>query len=66
MQNVESKVASDALDQYHIAQHDGSAMDVCVQAGLVSAAYLQAKDEPNYASAKARENADCAKAGLQR
>jgi len=34
--------------QYEIAARHGGAIDVCVQAGLVTAAYLQAKDESHY------------------
>jgi hypothetical protein len=58
------KVAADAVEEYAITQRSGTPIDVCVQAGLVSAAYLQAKDEENYSRAKARQNADCARAGV--
>jgi hypothetical protein len=61
---LEQRVASDAVDQYEIAKRDGSAMDACVHAGLVAAAYLQAKDEPNYQLWKAKEDSDCAHARL--
>jgi len=61
---VENKVATDAVDQYHIAVRNGTPMDRCVHAGLVSAAYIQAKDEANYKEWKAREKADCAAAGV--
>ena len=47
------------------ARRNGTPMDVCVQAGLVSAAYLQAQDETGYKRAKETEKADCARAGLQ-
>lgn len=47
MQDIENKVASDAVEQYRIAERQGDKMQICVQAGLVSAAYLQAKDEVN-------------------
>jgi len=40
------------------------ARDVCVHAGLVAAAYLQAKDEENYREWKATEKTDCVAAGL--
>jgi hypothetical protein len=45
--DIENKVASDAVEQYRIAERQGDKMQICVQAGLVSAAYLQAKDEVN-------------------
>jgi len=38
--------------------------EICVQAGMVSAAYLQANDEPNYQKWKAIEKTDCKTAGL--
>ena len=61
---VEDKVATDAVEQYHIAVRDGTAMDRCVQAGMVSAAYLQAKDEAKYREWKETEEADCKAAGV--
>ncbi|MEQ1908020.1 MAG: hypothetical protein ABMA15_04315 [Vicinamibacterales bacterium] len=66
MQDIQSKVAADAVAQYGIAQRNGSAMDVCVQAGFVTAAYLQAQDEANYQRWKQTEKADCAKAGIEK
>jgi len=65
MQDIHNKVVSDAVTQYGIARRNGTPMDVCVQAGLVSAAYLQAQDETGYKRAKETEKADCARAGLQ-
>lgn len=64
MQKIENKVAADAVDQYQIAKRQGNSMQVCVQAGLVSAAYLQAKDEPNYQQWKKTESEDCRRAGV--
>ena len=61
---VENKVATDAVDEYNIAKRHGDSMDVCVHAGLVVAAYLQAKDESAYSHWKNIENADCAAAGM--
>jgi hypothetical protein len=52
------------VKRYEIAKGSGSAMDVCVQAGLVSAAFLQAKDEDSYGRWKETEKADCARAGV--
>lgn len=66
MQQIEGQVAADAVKQYEIAQRQGDAIQVCVQAGLVSAAYLQAKDEANYQRWKDIEASDCRKAGIQR
>jgi hypothetical protein len=64
MQNLEDQVAVDYLKQYEIAKRSGTPVDVCVQAGLVSAAYLQANDELNYQRAKQIESEDCARAGV--
>ena len=61
---LEGKVADDAVKEYEIAKRNGTKMDVCVQAGLVTAAYLQAKDEDKYREWKATEKADCTAAGL--
>jgi hypothetical protein len=64
MQKIENQVATDAVSQYEIAKREGNAIQVCVHAGLVSAAYLQAKDEPNYQKWKKIENDDCRRAGV--
>ena len=48
MKNIEYQVATDAEKQYEIAKLSGTAIDACVHAGLVSAAYIQAKDEAQY------------------
>lgn len=66
MKKIEQKVAADAVEQYRMTQRSGSAMDVCVQAGMVSAAYLQAKDQASYDQWKKTEAADCKRAGLPR
>lgn len=64
MADISNQVATDVVAQYEIAKRQGDPMQVCVQAGLVSAAYLQAKDEPRYVAAKAAEKVDCARAGM--
>jgi hypothetical protein len=66
MQDITNKVAADAVAQYRIAERNGSPIDVCVQAGFVTAAYLQAKDEPNYQRWKQTEKSVCAKAGIEK
>lgn len=48
IQNIENQVAIDAVAQYEIAKRQGDKIQIYVQAGLVAAAYLQAKDEANY------------------
>ena len=64
MQQIHNQVALDAVAQYNIAKQSGSSIDACVQAGLVSAAYLQAQDQASYARWKDVEKADCRRAGL--
>ena len=66
MQDLTNQVASDFEQQYRIARQSGSAIDRCVHAGIVAAAYLQAKDDASYARWKATESADCAAAGVPR
>lgn len=64
MQKIEDQVATDAVNQYNIAKKSSDPIQICVQAGLVAAAYLQAKDESNYLAWKETEKADCKRAGM--
>ena len=64
MKDIEKEVARDAEEQYRIAKKSGSPMDVCIQAKSVSAGWLQAKHEANYAKWKKIEKADCKAAGF--
>jgi len=64
MQDTEDQVASDAVTQYNITARSGSATDRCVQAGIVTAGYLQAKNETKYSSWKAVQRRDCKAAGF--
>ena len=57
-------VADDLVEQYQIAKRNGTKMDVCVRAGAVAEAFLQAHDEGEYATWKKTQRADCARAGL--
>jgi hypothetical protein len=66
MQDITKQVAGDAVTQYEMVKRSGTATDICFHAGMVAAAYLQAKDEPGYQRWKATENADCTKAGVPR
>lgn len=61
-----TKVADDAEAQYDIAKRQGDAMQICVQAGAVAAAQLQAQNEASYQKWKDIEDNDCARAGLPR
>jgi hypothetical protein len=64
MTRINKQVVDDQLDQLKIAMKHGSAIDVCVQAGILTAALLQAKDEAAYAQAKKLERKACGKAGM--
>ncbi len=64
MQGIENQVAADAVEQYRIAERQGNRMQICVQAGFVSAAFLQAKDESNYRIWKDTERQRCGEAGV--
>ncbi len=45
---VEQKVISDSIQQYKIALRTKNYMDAYVQAGIITAAHLQAEDEAGY------------------
>lgn len=64
MHRIEGDVASDMVKQYNIAKTSGNPIDTCVHAGMVSAAYLQAKDNAGYAKWKGIQSRDCEAAGL--
>lgn len=59
LQGIYDKVALDAVDQYRIVKQNGQRTETCVQAGMVAAAYLQAKNEASYKQWKATERTDC-------
>lgn len=64
MDGLYTKVINDSIDQYNITKRGGNAIEICVQAGMVSAAFLQAKDEAGYKKWKDIEKKDCKKAGM--
>jgi hypothetical protein len=59
MDDIHSKVISDAEREYQMASSSGGDVDRCVHAGMVAAAYLQAHNQPSYQSWKMREEMDC-------
>lgn len=65
MNDIHDKVARDAEDQYAIAKRNGSAMDAYVQAGMVAAAHLQAKNEAEYRRWKQIESEEAERAGVK-
>lgn len=64
LQKIEYQVALDQVEQYNIAKKQGDPIQKCVQAGMVSAAYLQANDSLNYNQWKEREKTNCRAAGM--
>lgn len=65
MADISDQVAQDAVDQYNIAKRQGDPIQICVQAGLVAAAYLQSEDSANYNKWKSTEASDCERAGVR-
>jgi hypothetical protein len=65
MADIEKKVCSDAIEQYEIAVRQGDKIQIAVQAGFVSAAMLQAKDEEGYREWKAVQDRAEKDAGLR-
>ena len=61
---IADQVLSDSIDQYNITDRSGSAMDKCVQAGMVKAAALQAKREDYYKFWSDIHKLDCLVAGV--
>ena len=61
MADIEAKVAMDSVAQYEITKRGGDRVDMCVHAGMVAAAFLQAKNEAQYRVWKATEKSDCDK-----
>ena len=64
MNDIYKKVSADAVAQYKIAERQGDKIQICVQAGLVSAAYLQEQNESSYRNWKEIEKIDCRNAGM--
>jgi hypothetical protein len=64
MDNAYQKVSDDAVAQYNIAKAQGDKIQICVQAGLVSAAYLQAQNQSSYNNWKDIQRMDCERAGI--
>jgi len=48
LDSINSKVAEDAVKQYEMVKKTGTPAEIYVHASMVTAAYLQAKDDANY------------------
>ena len=64
MDDIYKQVVDDAVAQYAIVRRRGNEIDLCVHAGLVAAAYLQARGEKNYTEWKRTERINCESAGV--
>ncbi len=65
--NIYDSTANDLEEQYHMVfRNNGSAIDLCVQAQIVAAGYLQAKNQEKYAVWKETERRDCEKSRASR
>ncbi|WP_144062021.1 hypothetical protein [Sphingomonas sp. MM-1] len=58
-EKIHADVAEDAEEQYYIARRGSDYVQICVQAGMVAAAYLNAKNEFKYREWKDRERLNC-------
>ena len=63
--SIAEQVANDSVKEYNMVKTSGQPIELCVAAMSVVAAYLQAKDEPNYKKWQAIKNEDCQRAGIQ-
>lgn len=59
MADINRQVISDALEQYRIAERSGDKNQMCVHAGFVAAAYMQAKEESNFRTWNDRKTKLC-------
>lgn len=64
--DIHEQVVKDSIAQYNITKSGGNAMDICVQAGMVKAAMLQAKNDSGYKEWDTTEKTDCEAAGVPR
>jgi len=61
---INSQVVDEALKEFEIVKKGGDKMEICVRAGFVAEAYLQAKDEAKYTEWKKTEKDLCKAAGM--
>lgn len=66
MNTIYDQVLQDSIDQYNITKSANNSMDMCVHAGMVKAAMLQAKNDTGYNEWDNIEKEDCGRAGVPR
>lgn len=64
LKHIERKVALDAVKSYDLAVKGGDPIDICVHAGLVTAAWNAAHEEALYLSWKNIEKLSCEIVGM--
>lgn len=64
MQSIYQQVVDDEVAKYDIVRRSGSSVELCVQAQIVVASYLQAQDDLNYQIWQSIKNKDCEAAGV--
>lgn len=63
-EDVHREVIQDAITQYEKVKKTNDQMEICVYAGVVTAAYVQASLKQEAQKWKAIEDQDCKKAGI--
>lgn len=64
LEDIHKQVIEDAIKQYESIKSSEDKIEVCVYAGMVTAAYVEAKNEKEAQKWKAIEDQDCKKAGI--
>jgi hypothetical protein len=62
--DIHQQAINDSITQYGMTQRSGTPIDVCLRAGLVAEAYLQANQETGYKQWKITQHRDCLRAGV--
>lgn len=63
-QDIHQQVIKDAIAQYETVQKTNDKIEICVYAGMVTAAYTQANNQNEAKKWKVIEDQDCKKAGI--
>lgn len=64
LEDVHREVIKDAIAQYEAIKKSDDKIEVCVYAGMVTAAYVQANNEKEAKKWKDIEDVDCKRAGI--
>lgn len=64
LQDIQQQVTKDAIAQYEAVKKNNDKIEICVYAGIVTAAYTQANNQAEADKWKIIEDQDCKKAGI--